>query len=478
MKENGEGKTLPAWMVEDMNNDDGEGDNDIAALDNQLAQDNITTTIRNGNKQRDDDEDSDDNNEEKREELAKAALARHLILVKAADAKTPGLTHTTSLQAEVPRAVMLRRQADIAKANGDTKQALRLYEEASQALLQGRFASSSSSSSSSFTRPRGKAINANAKLFAFHGDAHEHAKRIQVHARKRVQKRIHAAVHIAAAFRGFRCRYTRILASRRNAVAQRKVARAYRGRLAQLLPHRLALQSGCRGRLGRKKAVLQALWMRRLTRVQARYRAKVASRLMAWHRYVNHASTVISSNWRGYTVRLVRGRVIMHAHLYLSACATTIARMMRGHLGRLDGATLRQAVVMAETARRQRELAAVGAAVELARLRAEAYLETPEGKWEAHRDAIALSAQERRKEKELELLKEEPELQERARILDVFSGFDNDGSGAINVDELGDLLTELGLSSLAKSRAEIEFLVREMDEDGSGEIDFNEFWAW
>ena len=472
-KEDGEAKPLPAWMTEG----NAVGDDNKAASENVLVQaNNGANGGRKQHKAEALEEGEEDKNEEKRDELVKAALARHLVAVKAADAKTPGLTHTTSLQAEVPHVVMLRRQADLAKESGNFKQALKLYEEASKALLQGGFASSSSSASSS--RPRGKPVNANAKLFAFHGDAHEHARRIQVHARRRVQTRIRAAVRIAAAFRGFRCRYTRILASRRNAVSQRKVARAYRGRLAQLLPYRVALQAGCRGRLGRKKATLQALWMRRLTRVQARYRAKVASRWTAWRRYVNGASTVISSNWRGYTVRLVRGRMIMAAHSYLSACATTISRLMRGHLGRLDGATLRQAVVMAETARRQRELAAVNAAVELARLRAEAYLETPEGKWEAHRDAIALSAHERRKEQELELLKEEPELQERARTLDVFSGFDNDGSGAISVDELGHLLTELGLSSLAKSRAELEFLVREMDEDGSGEIDFNEFWAW
>ena len=63
-------------------------------------------------------------------------------------------------------------------------------------------------------------------------------------------------------------------------------------------------------------------------------------------------------------------------------------------------------------------------------------------------------------------------------MLDIFTSFDKDGSGQMDADEMGDLLAELGCGWLARDRAELEFLVRTMDLDNSGEIDFDEFWEW
>ena len=60
--------------------------------------------------------------------------------------------------------------------------------------------------------------------------------------------------------------------------------------------------------------------------------------------------------------------------------------------------------------------------------------------------------------------------------MDTFNTFDADGSGAIDVDELGVLLKALCVP--LKNKKELEDLMEDMDDDGSGDIDFDEFYAW
>jgi len=50
--------------------------------------------------------------------------------------------------------------------------------------------------------------------------------------------------------------------------------------------------------------------------------------------------------------------------------------------------------------------------------------------------------------------------------------FDADQSNTIDVHELGTVLKQLGQNI---SKAEIAEMIKEVDEDGSGEIDFDEF---
>eukprot|EP00440_Ansanella_granifera_P015542 gb/GFBE01016891.1/.p1 GENE.gb/GFBE01016891.1/~~gb/GFBE01016891.1/.p1 ORF type:complete len:245 (+),score=84.48 gb/GFBE01016891.1/:1-735(+) len=57
---------------------------------------------------------------------------------------------------------------------------------------------------------------------------------------------------------------------------------------------------------------------------------------------------------------------------------------------------------------------------------------------------------------------------------DAFNMFDTDGSGDIDTSELGALLKALGQSP---NEAELKEMVKEVDADGSGSIEFNEFLA-
>ncbi len=55
---------------------------------------------------------------------------------------------------------------------------------------------------------------------------------------------------------------------------------------------------------------------------------------------------------------------------------------------------------------------------------------------------------------------------------EVFGLFDKDGGGTISNSELGTVMRTLGQNP---SETEIEAMIREVDVDGNGEIDFEEF---
>ncbi|KAG8783824.1 hypothetical protein FRC15_004478 [Serendipita sp. 397] len=59
-----------------------------------------------------------------------------------------------------------------------------------------------------------------------------------------------------------------------------------------------------------------------------------------------------------------------------------------------------------------------------------------------------------------------------AEFKDSFSDLDKDGDGRITTEELGAAMRSLGLKPSDK---ELDFMVKQVDVDGNGTIDFNEF---
>ena len=62
--------------------------------------------------------------------------------------------------------------------------------------------------------------------------------------------------------------------------------------------------------------------------------------------------------------------------------------------------------------------------------------------------------------------------QQKEEFKEVFSLFDKDGDGTISTKELGTVMRTLGQNP---TDAEIEQMIKEVDLDGNGEVDFDEF---
>lgn len=59
-----------------------------------------------------------------------------------------------------------------------------------------------------------------------------------------------------------------------------------------------------------------------------------------------------------------------------------------------------------------------------------------------------------------------------ATFKDTFTHFDKNGDGSISVEELGELMRQVGY---AQSEAELQTVIKEVDADNSGKVEFPEF---
>ena len=72
-------------------------------------------------------------------------------------------------------------------------------------------------------------------------------------------------------------------------------------------------------------------------------------------------------------------------------------------------------------------------------------------------------------------LTEEEKVAQRPIVERMFGELDLDGSGLLDMGEVRQLCLDLGLEL---TDDQYEVVMKKLDEDGSGEVDFDEFFEW
>ena len=366
------------------------------------------------------------------------------------------LTETIVIADDAKSAAWLREQAKEKLALGQKAEAERLFGEAA-ALLVDHEAD----------------VRVPTEVFPYAPHVHVAANLIQKMCRKRFEIELKAQIMFAALFRGHSSRkYDRMVKNRRK-VCAKCIQQGWWKYLEHKLEARIALQ--CMFRQTKARIVTKS---RRLERkasmiIQCFARKFIARGVYLYYLLRYRSSTKIQQCWRGYATRLGRYVALLSLYNYHCMMASRITARVRGWRGRRFGIEQRKKVIHAEHTRYTKEKNCVDAAVKLAMSRSGFFLESDDGAAFTKLEMEKLLQRKLLMKDHLKSLSEEE--RQRHNLTEVFETFDLDSSGSIDSNELEVLLNELGMNVSEDFLAEA---IKEMDEDDSGEIAFDEFYAW
>ena len=358
-----------------------------------------------------------------------------------------------------------------------------------------------------------------AALFNYNDESHQMAHRLQRCWRKRARAKERAARALQRAYRGAALRAdVRALRAerlaaitviqavmrggcgrfearrRRNVERSRlllKVQRLYRGAVGRIgavarmharnAAAAAAIQAGAIGRRARRRCTALREEQRAdgATLLQAQARGMLA-RIWASGGALGRrlAATAIQRRYRRYC-RFAKERAAASLQrLFRFNLMTIFTRRIqanfRGTRGRFAVSREKQKRVVAERARRLREVNLVFQHTLTATDALRAAWKTKPGKKEIKATIATLKTARKGRARELKKLGAEERRREQCRAM--FRSVDVDDSGAIDAEEFAALMREMcvpldGAPELAEAIATI-------DADGNGEVDFGEFYAW
>ncbi|GMH63790.1 hypothetical protein TL16_g03801 [Triparma laevis f. inornata] len=369
---------------------------------------------------------------------------------------TASLTETISITHDTQDAAWLRTQALKALSEGRKDEATKLFGEAAAILIS-----------------QDADIRTVAEVFAYAPHVHVAANLIQSKGRKRFAVKCKAQTKFASLFRGHVSRKAKKLRLTRRIVCATCIQRGWWRYLAHKLYAATVIQTMTRRVLAKQIVAQMRLENNAAILIQCLFRKKIAMRVFQFHLLRWRSTIVMQANWRGFACRLGRYRALWELYSWHCELASRVQKRVRGWQGRCKARERRLKIIHFEHVRYQKEKKSIDAAVKLALSRSKFFLESDEGKEFVRLEkSKILAAKKESEDAEVEMT---PEQKIKFDIMTVFETFDLDSSGSIDTDELNELLTEMGIKL---SEDDLTEASKEMDDDESGEIGFEEFYTW
>jgi hypothetical protein len=303
--------------------------------------------------------------------------------------------------------------------------------------------------------------------------AHHKASRIQRFLHKRYVRRCNCQTILAKISRGFLARMKVGALKFRRLQCALLIQKRFRVHLIRIFWLATRIKSWYTSCKKREQYKLLLREYRLVRRIQRLYRGYCGRKIGNQYRLERDMTHKVHRACRGYITRKNRCYGIKLWHKLFNEKAVKIQLLVR----RIQACRRSQLQLLKELARehdrysRERNIIDNTVKVEIDRVRL--YMQSAAGKLHLGVIIEKLKGKDRQFAKIKHTLSHKEILAHDAMI--AFELFDTDGSGEIDEDELANMLREL---CIPMNQSDVHDLHRDMDQDGSGDIDFGEFLDW
>jgi hypothetical protein len=320
-------------------------------------------------------------------------------------------------------------------------------------------------------RPSGADLPPGAS-FPYTAEAHAAASALQSWWAALYRARSGAQVVLASTWRGWSARAPVRARNARLRGAVAALSRGYARRIERKHSAATLLQARARGMGARRLRRQLAHENRAVVPLQCAARRAAATRVAARRRLLLRSVILLQRLVRGWGTRAARGRAVAALHAQWDVWSHAAGAAARGWLARRHFAGVKSALLAAEAQRAAAEGEEVATAVEEARRAAPQRLGFSRD-CDVEERALADDLAAR----ELRLGATSSPASHRMMLVarDLFDELDLDASGSLDAAEVRQLLRVLGKDA---SDLSLRVLMRELDADGSGSVQFDELWAW
>ena len=253
----------------------------------------------------------------------------------------------------------------------------------------------------------------------------------------------------------------------------KKLQRRFRVHLKRMNFLAAVLQAWYRMKLQVRKFNVMMRFFRAAKNLQRVQRGVWGRRIAARRQLEREMAKKLQRNARGYMVRQRRAWAIKQCHRIFYFAAIRIQCLFRRIIAvnRCKHRLLKE--ILREDRRMERERAIRDEAIQIEMDRTRLYLETDAGKLHLESCKQKIMAEDEEFNKNKPFMSQEEVLAREGLV--IFEVYDNDGSGSIDRKELKHMLMDL---CVPMNDPEAEALISQLDADGSGDIDFEEFIYW